>query len=107
LWVHSLRKAFRKVVRTSPIDPDFSEAMMGHLLPGSRENYFDRHDIDQLAEEYMRINWTREVPANNHTKLRTEMEQLQAQNLSLAGMVEELRKELVAMKGELKALKKS
>jgi len=55
----------------------------------------------------MRINWTREVPANNHTKMRTEMEQLQSQNLSLAGMVEELRRELVAMKGELNALKKA
>jgi len=107
LWVHSLRKAFRKVVRTSPIDPDFAEAMMGHLLPGSRENYYDRHDIDQLAEEYMRINWTREVPSDNHTKLRTEMEQLQSQNLSLAGMVEELRKELGAMKKELNSLKKA
>jgi len=107
LWVHSLRKAFRKVVRTSSIDPDFAEAMMGHLLPGSRENYFDRHDIDQLAEEYMKINFSREIPANNHTKLRTEMEQLQSQNLSLAGMVEELRRELVAMKGELNALKKA
>jgi len=107
LWVHSLRKAFRKVVRTSPIDPDFAEAMMGHLLTGSRENYFDRHDIDQLAEEYMKINFSREVPSNNHSKMRSDMEQLQAQNLSLAGMIEELRRELVAMKSELNALKKS
>lgn len=107
VWVHSLRKAFRKVVRTSPIDPDFAEALMGHLLPGSRENYFDRHDIEELAEEYMKINFARDIPANNHTKMRSEIEQLQAQNMSLTSMVEELRKELATMKGELKALKKS
>jgi len=38
--------------------------------------------------------------------MRTEMEQLQSQNLSLAGMVDELRKELGAMKKELNSLKK-
>lgn len=107
VWVHSLRKSFRKVVRTSPIDPDFAEALMGHLLPGSRENYFDRHDINELAEEYMKINFAREIPENNHTKMRSEIEQLQAQNLGLSGMVEELRKELATQKAELKILKKS
>ncbi len=78
---------------------------MGHVLPGSRENYFDRHDIEELAEEYMKINFTREIPENNHTRMRSEIEQLQSQNLGLAGMVEELRRELAAMKSELKALK--
>jgi len=105
VWVHSLRKGFRKVVRTSPVDPDFAEALMGHLLPGSRENYFDRHDMEELAEEYMKINFTREIPANNHAHMRSEIEQLQAQNLSLAGMVEELKRELATMKTDLKALK--
>jgi len=106
-WVHSLRKGFKKVVNMSPISDDFREAIMGHVLPGSRENYFDRHDIDELAEEYMKINFTREIPENNHTKMRTEIEQLQTQNLSLAGMVEELRRDLATMKAELKTLKES
>lgn len=105
MWVHSLRKAFRKVVRASPIDPDFAEVLMGHVLPGSRENYFDRHDIEELAEEYMKINFAREIPENNHARMRSEIEQLQSQNLGLVGIVEELRKELAAMKSELKALK--
>jgi peptidoglycan hydrolase CwlO-like protein len=61
--------------------------------------------MDELAEEYMKINFAREIPENNHTKMRSQIDQLQAQNLSLAGMVEELRKELAAMKAELKALK--
>ncbi len=105
-WVHSLRKGFKKVVRKASIDEEFKEAIMGHVLPGSRENCFDRHDIDELAQEYMKINFTREIPENNHTKMRTKMDQLEAQNLSLAGMVEELRRELASMKTELKALKK-
>jgi len=107
LWVHSLRKAFKKVVNKAPISEDFREAIMGHVLPGSRENYFDRHDINELAEEYMKINFTRDILENNHAKLKTEMEQLQMQNLSLAGMVEELRKELATVKSDLKALKES
>jgi len=95
IWVHSLRKAFRKVVRTSPIDPDFAEALMGHVLPGSRENYFDRHDIEELAEEYMKINFTHEIPENNHARLRTEIEELRAENMTLhqrLDMIENLLK---------------
>lgn len=104
-WVHSLRKAFKKVVRKASIDDDFKEAIMGHVLPGSRENYFDRQDTADLAEEYMKIDFTREIMANNHARMKGRMEQLEAQNLSLAGMIEELRRELATLKTELKTLK--
>lgn len=30
---------------------------MGHRLPGSRENYFDHHDIDEVAGKYMKANF--------------------------------------------------
>jgi len=106
MWPHSLRKAFRKVARRASVDDEHKEQFMGHKLKGSRESYYDRHDVEELAEVYMRINFAREILANNHAKMKSEIEQLQAQNLSLAGMVEELRVELVAMKTELKALKK-
>jgi len=106
IWAHSLRKAFRKVVRRTSIDDEHKEQFMGHALEGSREAYFDRHATEEIMEAYMKCNFRREILANNHGKMRSEIEQLQAQNLGLVGMVEELRKELVIMKAELKALKK-
>jgi len=106
IWVHSLRKAFRKVVRRTNIDDEHKEQLMGHALEGSREAYFDRHATEEIMEAYMKCDFTREVLQNNHARMRTEIEQLQAQNLSFAGMVEELRRELATVKTELKALKK-
>jgi hypothetical protein len=42
------------------LDEDTKEALMGHRLPGSRGNYFDYHDIDEVREKYLRIDWSRE-----------------------------------------------
>ncbi len=50
IWPHTLRKSFRKVLNSSPIDEDTKEALMGHKLPGSRGSYFDYHDLDQVGE---------------------------------------------------------
>ncbi len=107
IWTHSLRKAFRKVVRRANIDDEHKEQLMGHTLEGSRESYYDRNAVEEIMDVYMSCNFTREILENNHVRMRSKMEQLEAQNLSLAGMVEELRKELAAMKGELNSLKKS
>jgi predicted RNase H-like nuclease (RuvC/YqgF family) len=106
MWTHTMRKAFRKIVRQAPIDDDDKEQLMGHVIQGSREAYYDEKDVELIREAYQKCNFTREIPESNHVKMKTQLEDLQAQNLSLAGMVEELRKELVAMKGELKTLKK-
>jgi len=107
MWTHSLRKAFRKIVRQASIDDDDKEQLMGHSIRGSRQAYFDRKDVELIREAYQKCNFTREIPESNHVKMKSQLEDLQAQNLSLAGMVEELRRELVAMKGELNALKKA
>jgi len=107
MWTHSLRKAFRKIVRQASIDDDDKEQLMGHTIRGSRQAYYDRKDVDLIREAYEKCNFTREIPESNHVKMKSQLEDLQAQNLSLAGMVEELRKELAAMKGELNALKRS
>ena len=60
MWTHSMRKAFKRVIRKSNIDQDFSEAIMGHVLPGSRENYFNRNDSEDIRLEYNKIDFSRE-----------------------------------------------
>ena len=61
IWPHLLRKSFRKVLNRSNLDEDTREALMGHKLPGSRGNYFDFHDIDEIAQKYGSCNFSREV----------------------------------------------
>lgn len=63
IWPHCLRKTFRKVLNASDFDEDTKEALMGHRLPGSRGSYFDVHDVDEIAEKYLRCNWSRGPPA--------------------------------------------
>ena len=59
IWSHCLRKSFRKVLnRNYHMDEDTKEALMGHKLPGSRGNYFDYHDIKEIAEKYMKCDFT-------------------------------------------------
>jgi integrase len=52
IWPYCLRKSFRKVINNAPIDEDTKEALMGHTLPNSRTNYFDYHDVDEIARKY-------------------------------------------------------
>jgi len=59
LWTHVLRKSFRKVLRGGMVDEETAEALMGHKLPRSQGNYFDCHDIVEIARKYMACDWTR------------------------------------------------
>jgi len=59
IWTHCFRKAFRKTLYRGGVDPDVAEALMGHKLPGSRGSYFDYHDVNFTAAEYMRGFWER------------------------------------------------
>jgi integrase len=58
VWTRTLRKSFRKVLNATPdLDEDTKEALMGHSLPGSRGNYFDVHDIDEIASKYVKADF--------------------------------------------------
>jgi predicted RNase H-like nuclease (RuvC/YqgF family) len=35
--------------------------LLGHSLPGSRGNYFDVHDVDAIAQKYMKANFNYET----------------------------------------------
>jgi len=80
VWVHTIRRAFKRVVRHASVDDeDFKEAIMGHVLPGSRENYFSRNDPAEIAEQYMKIDFSREIPETKVQKQAEEIESLKAQ----------------------------
>jgi len=73
---HTLRKAFRKVVRQTNIDDDTKEELLGHTIRGSREAYFDRKDIELIREEYLKCNFAREVSESNHIRMKRQLEEL-------------------------------
>lgn len=87
MWVHTIRRAFKRVVRHTPLDDDFKEALMGHVLEGSRENYFSRNDPGEIAIEYMKIDFGREIP---ETKVQKQAEQIEEQ----AKKIEDLKSQV-------------
>ena len=69
IWPKVLRKSFRKTLNTTEnLDEDTKEALMGHRLPGSRGNYFDYHDTEEVREKYLRVDWSR--GGGNGTRLK-------------------------------------
>jgi integrase len=87
IWTHTVRRAFKDVIRKSDLDNDFKEAIMGHRLEGSQENYFSRNRPEDVAKEYMHINFSRSVP-------KSRMEQVENELTSKTFEIETLKKTL-------------
>ena len=85
---HTIRKAFRKIVRQANIDDDDKEQLMGHAIRGSRQAYYDKKDVKLIREAYEKCNFTREIPQSEMTKLRQQLEEKTTQMLSLEKRVE-------------------
>jgi integrase len=83
LSTHTLRKSFRKIVRQTSIDDDDKEQLMGHVIPGSREAYYDEKDTGLILKAYQKCNFTREVPESEMTKLKQQLDSEQKYRLSL------------------------
>ncbi len=104
MWPHSMRKAFRKIVRQANIDDEDKEQLMGHALRGSREAYFDRHDVELTREAYQKCNFAREVPEGEVTKLRRRLEDEQSKRMLNEMRLEKLERELEATRKLLKEM---
>jgi integrase len=74
IWTHSIRKAFRKIVRQTDMDDDDKEELMGHVIRGSRQAYYDKKDADVILEAYQKCNFSREIPKSEVNKLRQQLE---------------------------------
>jgi site-specific recombinase XerD len=58
--VHTMRKVFESVLRSpltdgSAMDPKDQEFLMGHLLPGSQENYYDHSKVERMREVFSKL----------------------------------------------------
>lgn len=79
---HAFRRGFANVVRNTPgiTDSDFKEAIIGHVLEGSRENYFDKDPLE-FAKQYAKCDFSpsAEIVAEKereNAELRKQLEEL-------------------------------
>ncbi|MCP8307884.1 MAG: hypothetical protein H3Z53_02700 [archaeon] len=47
-----MRKAFERAVRNSGLNIKNQEFLMGHILLGSQDAYYDKTKIDKLRKKY-------------------------------------------------------
>lgn len=71
---HCLRKAFQSVLRSSTkdggtLDKGVQEFLMGHVLPGSQDPYYDRKKIDFHRNEYARLDFSRGTTQTQKDKI--------------------------------------
>jgi len=52
---HCLRKAFESALRNSGMDTKNQEFLMGHILPGSQDTYYDKTKIEDLRRKYAQV----------------------------------------------------
>jgi integrase len=89
VWTHAIRKSFRKILNATPdLDEDTKEALMGHRLPRSRENYFDKHDLDEIAGKYMKASFNHATDDQALATLNRRLLALASTNIAFrTGMV--------------------
>jgi len=91
LSTHTLRKSFRKIVRQTNIDDDDKEQLMGHVITGSREAYYDEKDTGLILKAYQKCSFTREVPESEVTKLLRRLETEESKSSSYKVELQELK----------------
>lgn len=55
VYPHCLRKSFESALRNSGLDPKDQEFLMGHILPGSQDAYYDKTKIEDLRKKYAQV----------------------------------------------------
>jgi integrase len=52
---HCLRKAFEAALRNASLDLKDQEFLMGHILPGTQDTYYDSTKVDYLRGKYAQV----------------------------------------------------
>ena len=55
VYPHCLRKAFESALRNSGMDVKDQEFLMGHILPGVQDTYYDKTKTEDLRQRYKRV----------------------------------------------------
>jgi integrase len=79
IYPHCIRKASESFFRGNtttgiPLDVKTQEFLMGHVLPGSQDAYFDKTKVEELRKAYSTLVFREEKQAAELTTLRTLVE---------------------------------
>jgi integrase len=72
---HAFRKSYERILRTqlidgSNMDVKTQEFLMGHVLPGSQDNYYDYSKVEEMRVLYSNLRFGRTVVENKFRLLR-------------------------------------
>jgi integrase len=72
---HALRKSYETILRSqlidgSNMDVKSQEFLMGHILPGSQDNYFDSSKVEVFRVLYSNVRFSRAIIENRFRLLR-------------------------------------
>ena len=57
VYPHCLRKAFEGALRNAGLDVKDQEFLMGHILPGTQDTYYDKTKVEYLRSRYVKVNF--------------------------------------------------
>jgi integrase len=57
VYPHCLRKAFESALRNAGLDLKDQEFLMGHILAGTMDTYYDKTKVEQLRPKYAKVNF--------------------------------------------------
>lgn len=57
VYPHCIRKSFDNTIKNSGLPEEDKEFLMGHILPGMSDTYFDKTKIEEFRAKYSRINF--------------------------------------------------
>ena len=85
---HCLRKAFDSALRNDGLDVKDQEFLMGHILPGTQDTYYDKTKVEVLRQKYAKVNF---FPERGHLADSEEKlaQAFRKQLLLVAGFKEE------------------
>jgi len=101
MWVHSLRKSFKRQVRKSDINHDYAEAIMGHVLAGSQENYFSRNDVEEIERAYLQIDFSREGKSSGAESFKKELGTMKMERQVLDSLIRNQQMQIDDLKTQL------
>jgi len=80
---HCLRKAFESALRNNGLDIKDQEFLMGHILPGSQDAYYDHSKVEDLRIKYARINFFKKAEIDKIEMVKAFARTLGIENIEI------------------------
>ena len=96
-----LRKAYESALRNNRLDPKDQEFLMGHILPGTQDPYYDYSKVEDLRAKYAKIKFFKTTEVDKLEMLKTFARTLGIDKIELK--IQKLREKQAGIE-ELEAL---